>query len=280
MLGKLSKQNTVTTDKFFVGKGVFVTGDTSIPVNAISMINVFAPPVIPWTGAIVVGIVGLLLLFVKGELSKIIGVLFIIIAIGLAALIYFVNKNRIFSLRIQAHSGFMVVFSNKDWEFIKELREKLLEYLNDASQVMYVDASSHTVNKVEHVDMRKIYGDNQEIKGNTIGGNFHAANGASNASSVYVQGDHNEVHADQKISSVNSGLTERQWEQLAKYFAEQSRINQKYQETCISLSQYAKKQDKAGIKGFMKKLGSKTMTEIISAATGEILSIVKILLTK
>lgn len=72
------KQNTVTTDKFFVGKGVFVTGDTSIPVNAISMINVFAPPVIPWTGAIVVGIVGLLLLFIKGELSKIIGVLFII----------------------------------------------------------------------------------------------------------------------------------------------------------------------------------------------------------
>lgn len=275
-----NKNNTVTTDKFFVGKGVFVTGDTSIPVNAISMINVFEPPLIPWTGAIACGILGFFLLFPKSDIAKSIGVLLILIAIGLAVLIYVVNKNRIFLLRIQAHSGFMIVFSSKDLAFIKELREKLLEYLNDASQVMYVDASSHTINKVEHVDMRKIYGDNQEIKGNTIGGNFHAANGSSNASSVYVQGDHNEVHADQKISSVQNGLTERQWEQLAKYFAEQSQINQKYQETCISLSQYAKKQDKDGIRGFMKKLGSKTMTEIISAATGEILNIFKILLTK
>lgn len=275
-----NKQNTSTTDKFFVGKGVFVTGDTSIPVNAISMINVFEPPLMSLVMPIVFGALGLLVLFVKGEKAKIIGILLIIVAAGFAAFIYYANNNRTFSLRIQAHSGFMIVFSSKDLEFIKELREKLLEYLNDATQIMYVDASSHTVNKVEHIDMKKIYGDNQEIKGNTIGGNFNASNGHATINSVFADGANQEVHVRQKTVFEGGGLTEQQWNQLAQYFAEQSRTNQKYQEACISLSQYAKKQDEAGFKGFMRKLGSKTMTEIISTATGEILKLFKILLTK
>lgn len=160
------------------------------------------------------------------------------------------------------------------------MREKFLEYINDSSKVMYIDTSKNTFLNVENADMNYFYGDYQEIKGNTIGGNFNAANGHVTVNSVSVDGVNNEVHMKQKASYVDSGLTERQWDQLAQYFAEQSRTNQKYQEACISLSQYAKKQDKTGIKGFMKKLGSKTMTEIISVATGEILNIFRILLTK
>lgn len=202
-------------------------------------------------------------------------------AIALAGLIYFLNMNRIFSLQIQSHSGFMVTIQSKELEFIRELREKFLECINDSSKVAYIDASQHIINQnAGTIDMRKIYGDNQEIKGNTIGGNFNAVNGQATVNTVYIDGNNNEGYVKQKASSVKNGLTDQQWEQLAKYFAEQSRTNQKFQDACISLSQYAKKQDTAGIKGFMKKLGSKTMTEIISTATGEILSILKILLTK
>lgn len=268
------------TERCFVGKGVFVTKDTSIPVNAISMIHVVEPPLIPLNSAIAFGILGLFLLFAKNDLFKGIGTLLIIIAIGLAFLSYFANKNRIFSLRIQAHSGFMVTIQSKDLEFIRELRAKFLEYINDSSKMTYIDVSKNAFLNMENVDMNYFYGDYQEIKGNTIGGNFNAANGHATVNSVSVDGINNEVHVKQKVSSVDSGLTERQWDQLAQYFAEQSRTNQKYQEACISLSQYAKKQDKTGIKGFMKKLGSKTMTEIISVATGEILNIFRILLTK
>lgn len=273
-------QNVKKTEKCFVGKGVFVTKDTSIPVNAISMIHVVEPPLISLNRAIAFGILGLFLLFVKNELFKSIGILLIIIAIGLAFLSCFANKNRIFSLRIQAHSGFAVTIQSRDLEFIRELREKFLEYINDSSKVMYIDTSKNTFLNMENADMNYFYGDYQEIKGNTIGGNFNAANGHVTVNSVSVDGVNNEVHMKQKASYVDSGLTERQWDQLAQYFAEQSRTNQKYQEACISLSQYAKKQDKTGIKGFMKKLGSKTMTEIISVATGEILNIFRILLTK
>lgn len=274
-------KSTERTEKCFVGKGVFVTKDTSIPVNAISMIHVTEPPIISLKSAIVFGIVGLLLLFFKGTLAKGFGVLLIIMAIALAGLIYFLNMNRIFSLRIQSHSGFMVTIQSKELEFIRELREKFLECINDSSKVTYIDASQHIINQnAGTIDMRKIYGDHQEIKGNTIGGNFNAVNGQATVNTVYIDGNNNEGYVKQKASSVKNGLTDQQWEQLSKYFAEQSRTNQKFQDACISLSQYAKKQDTAGIKGFMKKLGSKTMTEIISTATGEILSILKILLTK
>lgn len=60
-------------DRCFVGKGVFVTRDVSIPVNAISAIQVFEPPLVPFASAILFGVLGFFLLFVKSETVKAIG---------------------------------------------------------------------------------------------------------------------------------------------------------------------------------------------------------------
>lgn len=78
MIKMFQRQNKA--DKFYIGKGVFITKDTCIPVKAISMIDVYVPPVIPYLSPIMLGVWGLLSLLVKSQIFRTIGVILIILA--------------------------------------------------------------------------------------------------------------------------------------------------------------------------------------------------------
>lgn len=272
MIKMFQKQNKA--DKFFIGKGVFVTKDTCIPVNAISMIDVYVPPVTTYLSAIMLGVLGLLAILIKSEILKTIGVMLIILAVLMAGLVYFANTHRTYALHIQVHSGFMVTIESNSIDYIRELKDQFLECINDTSSVKFIDASRHIVKQdIGKIDMKYIY--DQTITGNTIGKDLVVANGSSTVESVSIDGDNNVV---QRSSEVKNGLSARQWEVLEKYFIEQSKVNSQHQDECVALSKYARSKDTKGLKTFMRALGSKVMTEIVGAGTREVLNIIKIIL--
>ena len=169
----------------------------------------------------------------------------------------------------------MVTIESNSIDYIRKLKDEFLECIDDTSSVKYIDVSRHMVlPNVENMDMQYIY--NQTITGNTIGKDLVAGNGSATVESVRIDNDKNVV---QRSAEVKSELSVEQWEILTKFFIEQSKVTLEHHNECVTLSKYAKNKDTSGLKAFMRKLGTKVMTEIVGAGTREVLNIIKIVLS-
>ena len=264
---------------FYIGYGAILMENMCIPLNSISIINIVESPKVPLLQYIILILFGIILLIPKSAVLRILGVFVLILGLLLLAIVCWANQNREHMLRVQVHSGKIIIFSCRDIQFLRDLMEVICESIDDKKAKIFVNIEQQHINpNMREINMNILKDNNINI-GNSVGGDM-----ISNSKGTFVNSSQGISVSDNHTQKNVISISNQEWNRLETFFQrrkqELGNDNQNYT-ACVKLEEYTKSHDAVGMKKYMKMLGTIVMRDIlgttveaaVTAALSKILSI-------
>lgn len=264
-----SKSNkTIINDDIYIGQGIMKWGNCFIPLDAISIVELVRNKDKEYGKTPIVAAVSLL-----GVIALIISKMFLLalicffIFIGcllIIANIYDQNKTKVYTLFVRLNNGENHYLVHSNLDFIYRMMDAIKEGIDNRKSGYFIDMSNNG-NIQYNVDKsmgkftdNTIVGDGINITtGDNIKNGGIMAGGDINFRGTAVTG---------KGSTVNNGITEKEWESLENFFRERKEyysFDTDKKEKCEELEKLSKEKDKTKMKNYLSSIGKTILSEII-----------------
>ena len=141
----MDKKNIVSTPQFEINENVIRYDQTIIQLSNVARCEVGKMPKEPYPiWAIVLGIVGILLLFTRP--FKFIAVCLILVSCAILGFIYWKNQELVRYLILELNSGKMLLFTCYNTSFLEDAQKAVIDCFNDRGTAYTINFRNCTIN--------------------------------------------------------------------------------------------------------------------------------------
>lgn len=290
LFGKKEREFVARGGDIKIGDGIIQLWEQTMPLDAVSMLDVTQLAPIPYIKPIVVLTISILLIIMVPDVRSLFCVIGIM-AIGVLVFYHIWNQNRLYFLDIYNHMGYRIRLQHWNKGFLIDLKEQIEKCLKNKNMNMVIHLSNDrfdiNVGDIVTGNAHKYQagGDIIEEGGvknrlsNIITGNnndvIQNAGNHINGNGNIVTGNGNSATVNQEINmrSFNqAGISDAEWKQILEFAITRKKDYARdniYYLTCNNMQYSAQKKDMKKLAYWVKYAGKAVMDTVLSTCTSE-----------
>lgn len=259
-----------------IGDGSIRLWEQTMPLDAVSMLDVTQPIPKSYLKPTIVLIISVLLVFIRPETG--IFVLTGVIAAVVIACFYVWNQARTYFLDIYNHMGYRIRIRHRDKSFLINLKNQIEKCIKNRGMSLVINLS----NKSYDVSVGDVM--MGEARKYQAGGDIITEGSVKNNSGNVIQGNENvinqntgkgnpSVNKEKIVASFNQAeISDEEWNLIMQFASTRKRDyaqGDKYYTICNYMQYYAQKKDENNFINLVKKAGKAVMDAVLSTCTSE-----------